>query len=85
MLNTSSTSSSFNSLGSNGFNFSVDILAAFLAAVPDAPPCVTIVRNSKLSYLSNDLVLFAISLKSSSLPSLAPITNNTSSSGCSLA
>ena len=81
----SSTSSSFNSLGSNGLNFSEEILAAFRAAVPDAPPVVIIVRNSKLSYLSNDFVRFDMSLKSSSLPSLAPIINNTSSSGCSLA
>ena len=76
---------SFSCLGSSGFNFLTEILAAFLAAVPDAPPCVIIVRNSKLSYLSNDFVRFDMSLKSSSLPSLAPITNNTSSFGCSLA
>ena len=85
ILYTCSTSSSDNSDGTNGLNFSNDILEEFLAAVPDAPPCVIIVRNSKLLYLSNDFVLLAISEKSSSLPSLAPITNNTSSFGCSLA
>ena len=47
-LNISSTSSSFNSLGSNGFNLLISVLAAFLAAVPDAPPCVTIVATLKL-------------------------------------
>ena len=43
-----STSSSFNSLGNNGFNLSIDILDAFLAAVPDAPPFVTTVSTLKL-------------------------------------
>ena len=85
MLYTCSTSSSDNSDGTNGLNFSNDILDALRAAVPETPPCVTIVRKFKFGYLSNVVVLDAISLKSSSLPSLAPIMNNTSSSGCSLA
>ena len=85
ILNTCSTSSSESSDGTKRLNFSKDILEAFLAAVPDTPPVVTMVRRFKFGYLSNEVVLDAISLKSSSLPSLAPIINNTSSFGCSLA
>ena len=81
MLNTSTLSSSFNSLGKKGINFSIEILAAFLAAVPDTFPCVTVTANAKLSYLSTLLVLLAISEKSSSSPSLAPIIHNTLVSG----
>jgi len=63
--------------GKNWFNFSGDTLEALRAAVPDIPPLVTIVRNSKLGYFVIDLVREAISAKSASFSSLAPITHNT--------
>ena len=51
ILNTCSTSSSDNSEGTKGLNFSNDILEAFLAAVPETPPCVRMVRRFKFGYL----------------------------------
>ena len=44
----SSASSSVISFGNSGLNFSDDTLAAFLAAVPDAPLFVTVVPTLKL-------------------------------------
>ena len=85
ILNTSSVSSSDNSLGTNFANLSSETLEAFLAAVPDTPPAVIIVRSSKFGYLEIEDVRDVISLKSSSLPSLAPITHNTSLVGWFLA
>jgi hypothetical protein len=67
--------------GKKSSNFSLDTLAALRAAVPDTPPLVTIVRNSRFGYLVIPLVRDAISLKSSSFSSLAPIIQSTSDSG----
>ena len=71
--------------GKKSSNFSLDTLAALRAAVPDTPPLVTIVRNSRFGYLVIPLVRDAISLKSSSFSSLAPIIQSTSDSRFSLA
>ena len=84
IFTTSCFSSSDNSSGKNEVNFSGVWFKALRAAVPDIPDLDTIVLSSRLGYLLIAAVRLAISVKSSSLPSLAPITHNTSSCGFSL-